>query len=59
MRSRICSSLHPSIRAASVMSLGNARKNCRSKKTLNAPARNEGTQSGLKVPIQPNDLNNP
>ena len=54
---KIRHSLHPSMRAASDRSLGMVMKNWRSRKTLNAPARNEPTQSGRRLPIQPTALN--
>ena len=54
---KIRNSLQPSIRAASDRSLGRVMKNCRSRKTLKAPAKNEPTHRGLRVPIQPSHRN--
>ena len=50
-------SLHPSMRAASDRSFGMVMKNWRSRNTLNAPATNEPTHSGRRVPIQPTQRN--
>src|SRR6478752_6666189 len=58
-RQKMANSLQPSMRAASESSLGMVRKNWRKRKILNAPPKNDGTQSGKSVPIQPKLRNTP
>ena len=52
-RIMIWNSLAPSTRAASVISCGIVRKNCRSRKMEYASPKKLGTISGLKLPTQP------
>ena len=48
--------VQPSSMADSSSSLGMPRKNCRSRKMLNALPNHAGTHSGRSVPIQPRYL---